>query len=91
MRLSGLITAIAISVCLYPCLARAQSELVQKPAKERGAPRARPAESTSSVGMSKQQRLSICIQSWDAQTHMTMREWRAACKRSLEDYPDAFR
>ena len=91
MRLSRLITAIATSACLYPCLAAAQSEIVLKPAKERGAPPATSAENTQSAGMAKQQRISICIESWDAQTHMTRREWRTACERSVKDYPDAFR
>ena len=40
--------------------------------------------------MSKQQRLLLCIESWDTQTHMSKREWRVACERSVKDYPDAF-
>jgi hypothetical protein len=41
--------------------------------------------------MTRQRRLSLCLESWDAQTHMSKREWRVACERSLTDYPDAFR
>jgi len=25
---------------------------------------------------------------WDAGTHMTKPEWRAACKRSMQEFPD---
>jgi hypothetical protein len=33
---------------------------------------------------------SRCISDWDAATHMTKQEWRAACRRALKDYPGAF-
>ena len=35
--------------------------------------------------------LKTCLEDWDAQTHMSKREWRAACERSVRDYPNAFR
>jgi hypothetical protein len=41
-------------------------------------------------GAAKQKKLSMCVETWDAQTHMTKREWRVACARSVRDYPDAF-
>jgi len=41
-------------------------------------------------GISKQKKLSMCVETWDAQTHMTKKEWRVACARSVRDYPDAF-
>jgi len=34
---------------------------------------------------------SRCISDWDAATHMTKHEWRAACRRALRDYPGSFR
>jgi hypothetical protein len=67
----------------------AQSEPVLKPAKERFA-KAPEAAPVASAGMTSQQRLSLCLGSWDAQTHMSRREWRTACQRSVKDYPDAF-
>jgi hypothetical protein len=39
---------------------------------------------------SKDKKFSMCLETWDAQTHMTKREWRVACLRSIKDYPDAF-
>ena len=42
------------------------------------------------AGATKQKKLSMCLETWDAQTHMTKREWRVACARSVRDYPDAF-
>jgi hypothetical protein len=32
--------------------------------------------------------LADCMGFWDAATHMTKVEWRAACKRSMKDFPD---
>src|SRR5215510_16265255 len=32
--------------------------------------------------------LADCMGFWDAATHMTKVEWRAACKRSMKEYPD---
>ncbi|HEU0059653.1 MAG TPA: hypothetical protein VFR19_07240 [Hyphomicrobiaceae bacterium] len=42
------------------------------------------------AGAAKQKKLSVCLETWDRQTHMTKREWRVACVRSVRDYPDAF-
>ena len=28
--------------------------------------------------------MALCLESWDAQTHMSKSEWRAACERSVE-------
>lgn len=53
--------------------------------------RADPAASGPGAGMTKQQRLALCIETWDAQTHMSRREWRVACERGVKNYPDAFR
>lgn len=41
-------------------------------------------------GMTRQKRLALCLETWDAQTHMSRREWRVACERSVKDYPEAF-
>jgi hypothetical protein len=67
----------------------AQSQPVLKPAKERGT---KPPELETLVSeqTNNQRRLSLCIDSWDAETHMSKQEWRVACQRSVRDYPDAF-
>jgi hypothetical protein len=31
--------------------------------------------------------LAACMGFWDRATHMTKGEWRAACKRTMQDYP----
>jgi len=33
--------------------------------------------------------LADCMGFWDAATHMTKVEWRAACKCSMKEFPDA--
>jgi len=48
------------------------------------------AEKSQAEAPSKQKKLTMCIETWDAQTHMTKKEWRVACTRSVRDYPDAF-
>ena len=55
-----------------------------EPARERGAP---PSETQRTT---ERQRLSLCIDSWDAETHMSKEEWQAACRRTVRDQPDAF-
>jgi hypothetical protein len=47
-------------------------------------------ESTKAPELSKERKLSLCVESWDAATHMSRQEWRIACQRSIKDYPDAF-
>jgi len=64
------------------------AQQVLRPAKERGNPLA---ESNPVSGITKERRLSLCLESWDSQTHMSRREWRVACQRSVKDYPQAFR
>ena len=60
-----------------------------KPAKERGSnPQVMaliPGDGDANKDYSR------CISDWDATTHMTKQEWRAACRRALKDYPGAFR
>ena len=65
-----------------------ESGVTLKPAKERGAPAE--TEPVVSESTANRQKLSLCIESWDAQTHMTKQEWRAACERSVRAQPDAF-
>jgi hypothetical protein len=47
-------------------------------------------ESTKAPELSKERKLSLCVESWDSATHMSKQEWRIACQRSIKDYPDAF-
>jgi hypothetical protein len=48
------------------------------------------ADKPAETGVTTQKKLSLCLETWDAQTHMTKKEWRIACARSVRDYPDAF-
>ena len=94
MRISRLFTGAVVvaAVCFLSAVslaAAAQAEPILKPAKERGAKTQEP-ETVASAGMTQQRKLSLCIDSWDAETHMSKQEWRAACQRSVRDYPDAF-
>ena len=96
MPFSRLLAAAAVASALLsvsgsaPAFAQCASpaQPVLRPAKGRGNPLA---EDNLVGGLTKEKRLSLCIESWDAQTHMSKREWRAACERSVKDYPTAFR
>jgi hypothetical protein len=84
-----LFAALAAFASATPCPAPgAHAELVLKPAKERGTS---PEKLPTAGSTTKEQRLALCLGSWDAQTHMTKREWRTACTRTVKDYPDTFR
>ena len=86
---TGAVVVVAVSFLSAVSLAGAvQAEPILRPAKERGTKAQE--EIVASAGMTQQRRLSLCIDSWDAETHMSKQEWRAACKRSVRDYPDAF-
>jgi hypothetical protein len=96
--LAAAVVACAVSLLPASHPASAQgatpSQPTLKKSKERGASPEAGADlalNTDKGGMTKQRRLSLCMESWDAQTHMSKREWRFACERSVKDYPDAFR
>jgi len=97
MQLSSLLAAALVASALLsvpgsaPASAQGASpaQPVLRPAKERGNPAAE--DNLTSGGMTRERRLALCLESWDAQSHMSKREWRAACVRSVQDYPTAFR
>jgi hypothetical protein len=85
------ISVASLALLAASSLAQAQSEQ-QKPAApmKNSKDRAVIAADTTQAAPSKEKKLSMCLETWDAQTHMTKREWRVACARSVRDYPDAF-
>jgi hypothetical protein len=69
----------------------APSQPVLKSAKDRGSTPSTATNSTEAVvsgGMTKQQRLKDCLDTWDKGTHMTKKEWRRTCERTVRDYPE---
>jgi len=46
-----------------------------------------PSESVPSAPGGGGKTLRACMDFWEPATHMSKTEWRAACKRMLEDYP----
>jgi hypothetical protein len=93
MPLARLLSAAVAAVCIFaagPASAQPapESGVTLKPARERGAPpETVPVQSESTANA---QKLSLCIESWDAETHMSKEEWRAACQRSVRAQPEAF-
>jgi hypothetical protein len=47
-----------------------------------------PSESAPSAPGGGGKSLADCMGFWDTATHMSKPEWRAACKRSMEEFPD---
>ena len=46
-----------------------------------------PSESAPSAPGGGGKSLADCMGFWDRETHMTKAEWKAACLRTLQDYP----
>ena len=46
-----------------------------------------PSESAPSTPGGGGKTLQACMDFWEPATHMSKTEWRAACKRTLQDYP----
>jgi hypothetical protein len=67
-----------------------QSQPVLRGAKERGSGTAPPVLEEQQAGPSREKKLAMCLETWDSFTHMTKKEWRIACLRSVRDYPHAF-
>jgi hypothetical protein len=65
-----------------------QAEPILKSVQERAA---KYAISDGRERSTQQGRFALCVESWDAATHMSKQDWRSACQRSVRDYPDAFR
>jgi hypothetical protein len=68
------------------------SQPVLKKAQESGSTRSTATnskEAPTSGDMTKQQRdFKDCLDAWDKGTHMTKKEWRRSCERTIKDYPE---
>jgi hypothetical protein len=68
------------------------SEPVLKKAKERGSPPSTATnskETPTSGDITKQEKdFKDCLDTWDKGTHMTKKEWRRTCERTITDYPE---
>jgi hypothetical protein len=53
-----------------------------------GTPSGSPSEAAPSKPGGGGKSLADCMGFWDAATHMSKVEWRAACKRSMKEFPD---
>ena len=51
---------------------------------------ASPSESAPSAPGGGGKTLADCMRFWDRETHMTKAEWRAACQRTMQEYPSVF-
>jgi hypothetical protein len=56
-----------------------------------GASSTSPSESAPSAPGGGGKTLADCMGFWDRETHMTKAEWKAACARTMEDYPSVLR
>ena len=89
--LMGPVVAFAC-VCLTGSPVISQTATPSQPAQERGS---RPSiatnskEAPTSGDMTKQQRdFKDCLDTWDKGTHMTKKEWRRSCERTIRVYPE---
>ena len=63
------------------------SNLALSPGSSSGSP----SESAPSAPGGGGKTLADCMGFWERATHMSKAEWRAACKRTLEEYPTVLR
>ena len=70
----------------------APSQPVLKGWKDRGSTPSSQTNSTEAAAsgdMTKKQRdFQDCLDTWDKGTHMTKKEWRRTCERTVRDYPE---
>jgi hypothetical protein len=52
---------------------------------------ASPSESAPSAPGGGGKSLADCMGFWDRETHMSKAEWKAACVRTMQDYPTVLR
>ena len=75
-----------------PSQTTTQSKPVLKSAKDRGSTPSIATNSTEAAAsgdMTKKQRdFKDCMETWDKGTHMTKKEWRRTCERTIKDYPE---
>jgi hypothetical protein len=64
-----------------------QSNLALSP----GNASASPSESAPSALGGGGKTLADCMGFWDRETHMTKAEWKAACLRTMQEYPNVLR
>jgi hypothetical protein len=65
------------------------SNLALSPGPSSGSPS--PSESAPSAPGGGGKSLADCMGFWEKETHMSKTEWRAACKRSLQEVPSVLR
>ena len=94
LLMGPVVAFVSISLASSPVISQTAtpSQLVLKKAQERGS---RPSiainskEAPTSGDMTKQQRdFKDCLDTWDKGTHMTKKEWRRSCERTIRDYPE---
>ena len=86
---NGLWIAIAICIwCEAPCLAQmaGPAEAPTKSGQEGGG-RPNTPDSVATGGMTREDKFARCMESWEAATHMSKKQWQRACERSVKDYP----
>jgi hypothetical protein len=82
-----------ISLTSFPVLSQTttSSQPVLKKAQERGST---PSVATTSPdpalsgGRTRERDFQDCLDTWDKGTHMTKKEWRRTCERTIRDYPE---
>jgi hypothetical protein len=79
-------------ICLLLVVLASGAAHAQTETRPQGAPNAsksEPTQTAAELPASAAQSFAQCLQSWDAETHMSRGEWSAACRR-LSDERDKF-
>ena len=88
LAIMAVVAFACVSLTSFPAPSQTTSEPVLKPWKERGETPLTGSEAATSAGRTKEQRFKDCMETWDKGTHMTKKEWRRTCERTVRDYPE---
>jgi hypothetical protein len=91
--LRRLLVTIAVCICCEGrCLAQMANpaEPPTKSGQESGGKSVTP-DNVLTGGMTREEKFARCMESWDAVTHMSKKQWQRACERSVKDYPGTLR
>jgi hypothetical protein len=89
--LRRVLVTIAVCICCEgPCLAQKVSP-AEPPMKSGQEGKSSTPDSVVTGGMTREEKFARCMESWDAVTHMSKKQWQRACERSVKDYPGTLR
>lgn len=90
--LRQLIAVLAVvSACVALLIAQAGRSLATEPSSSLSTQPQAGQSGGSAAKAGSKGLMETCLASWDRATQMSKQEWKETCKRTVREYPDAFR